>query len=136
MKAKDIIAASAVGVIGAFLGFSIGGWWYIAGNVKVSQFGSAITGFVVCFLLSIWFLHIMQGKSWRRGLLLGTGFGAMAGVISGFISGGISMWSYGFSVGVPLWGAITGIINGTIFGLVISAAVGPFYFRTTRYIRS
>jgi hypothetical protein len=128
MKKKRILASLSVGVFGALIGFLEGFAGTLEGidNGRSSYYAhftlpaGAISGFLLCFFLSIVYLRFMTNRSWQSGLGWGSLFGAIAGALSGLIIG-IALI---FAKVHDLWWAIPSALSGAVVGLIMSAIFG------------
>jgi hypothetical protein len=126
LKKKKILASLLVGVLGALLGVLEG----LAGTLEgidngrgsyYAQFSlpaGIISGFLLCFFLSIVYLWFMTNHGWKSaigGIGWGVLFGAFAGALSGLIMG-ITLIFAGVH---DLWWAIPSGIVGAIVGLIM-----------------
>ena len=123
LKKRSIIASLLVGVLGALLGIVEG----LAGTLEGIDNGlggyyahftlpaGVISGFFLCFILSMVYLRFMTHRWW--GSIIGWGilFGTFAGTLSGIMMG-IALIFAGVH---DLWWAIPGAVVGAGFGLIM-----------------
>ena len=134
---KRIVASLIVGILGALLGMLEG----FAGTLEGIDNGQGgyyarftlpagiISGFLLCFFLSLVYLWFMKNRSWKSGLGWGTLFGAITGGLSGLVMG-IALIFAGVT---DLACAIPSAISGAIIGFLISALFGWYFlYKLTR----
>ena len=126
-KNRTTKASIVVGCIGAI----IGGLWVFALITRLRGFdwtpmlyatltAGVITGFAACFLISKWYLKIMEHRSWQHGILFGPLFAILAGVISGAMTG-VVLKVY---TNMNLLGPLTTVLGGIAFGSLSGLTVG------------
>jgi hypothetical protein len=131
LKKKKILASLWVGVLGAFLGVFEG----FAGTLEGIDNGrggyyahftlpaAIMSGFLVCFFLSLIYLRFIRQSRIRWGAL----FGAFAGAFSGLIMGSALM----FARVHDLWWAILGAVSGAVVGLIMTLIGRSFLDKLT-----
>ena len=100
--------------------------------VTVAQIG-ALTGFIVCFFVTIIYLRLMQNEYWDSYRTLGSLFGAFAGAVSNFVTAAYDTkltyirhvvdWNDAFLFG------IVGAVIGALFGFILSLIL-KFIFKS------
>jgi hypothetical protein len=138
MKKKQILASLPVGVLGALLGVLEGRAGTLEGidngqggyYAHFSLPAGVISGFLLCFFLSMIYLRFMTNQGWKSAIgRIGWGvlFGAFAGGLSGLIMG-IALIFAGVH---DLWWAIPSAIVGAIMGLIIGLLGRAFLDKLT-----
>jgi hypothetical protein len=124
LKKKKILASLVVGILGALFGILEG----LAGTLEGIDNGrsgyyalftlpaGAISGFLLCFFLSMVYLRFMTNQIWRSRIGWGTLFGAFAGGLSGLIMGLALI----FARVHDLFWAIPSAISGAIVGFLMA----------------
>jgi fluoride ion exporter CrcB/FEX len=124
LKKKRILASLLVGVLGALLGVPEG----LAGTLEGIDNGRSgyyahftlpagvISGFLLCFFLSMVYLRLYPDRIWRSRIGWGFLFGAFAGALSGLIMG-IALILAGVH---DLWWAIPSAVVGAIIGFIMA----------------
>jgi len=82
------MASFIVGLVGAAIGGLISFAW-VSQDIGIPEYTIAIgifSGFLSCFLVSMWYLRFMEYKGWQWGILFGPLFAALAGTISGVVT--------------------------------------------------
>jgi hypothetical protein len=124
LEKKKILASLLVGVLGALLGVLEG----LAGTLEGIDNGrggyyahftlpaGVISGFLLCFFLSIVYLRFYPNRIWRSRIGWGFLFGAFAGALSGLIMG-IALIFAGVH---DLWWAIPSAVVGGVIGFILA----------------
>jgi hypothetical protein len=124
LKKKSIFASLSVGVLGALLGLLEG----LAGTLEGIDNGrggyyahftlpaGAISGFLLCFFLSMGFLRLMANRWWASGIGWGILFGAFAGGVSGLLMSVALIFA---GVHDPWW-AIPSATVGAVIGFIMA----------------
>lgn len=158
MRLQDIVWSLMIGGIGAAVGYlatdSLVFTYHIYIGHSVAwivhvKIAGAITAFIVCFMLSLWYLHKIREQDWNYAIFSGLIYGSMAGAISGFITG--ILVPLFEEIDVPIWeredinilglffngdfysilaiSTILGILIGAFLGFLISLGLGYIYFK-------
>ena len=120
MIAKTTSASFIVGLVGAAIGGLIS-FFYVSQGIA-PEYTIAIgifSGFLSCFLVSMWYLRFMEYKGWQWGILFGPLFGGLAGIISGAITGIGIGFEMGHSPDAFLGSGAFGIVFGGGTGVVV-----------------
>ncbi len=112
------LASFIVGLVGAAIGGLISFVW-VSQDIGIPEYTIAIgifSGFLSCFLVSMWYLRFMEYKSWWWGIFFGPLFAAVAGIISGAITG--------IGIGFEMGHSPDAFLGSGAFGIVIGGGTG------------
>ena len=131
------MASFIVGGVGGVIA-GLWGYFWVSQGIGIPEYTIAIgifSGFLSCFLVSMWYLRFMEYKGWQWGILCGPLFGGLAGIISGAITGIGIGFEMGHSpdafLGSGAFGIVFGGGTGVVVGLVSNLTVGPIVARFT-----
>ncbi len=133
-KSRVTLASFIVGLVGAAIGGLIS-FGYVSQGIGIPEYTIAIgifSGFLSCFLVSVWYLRFMADKTWRNGIFFGLLFGGLAGAMSGAVTGmsaavADSMYGEVVSISDVLLGSLMGLYMGAILGAFSGAGVGLIF---------